>query len=249
MRSRYPDAVILALLATAALAQDPVPVPIAGTDHDTRFGDTQLGSSLPSDRVHAGIPIADVQALHPREGKPPRDPAFGTAETGWSIIVPGGIVFVYVARSDADLDAWTALQLSRQRQPPLPVEHPVAGVDAAWRRGTDFAMLRDGNIGIMVQGTDEAGEEAAVVRSLIVDVGPPWPAPPSLVAQPDGTWLVDAPDALQVDWQGGRRVPGGGLRVTEPPARLVAWDALGRAVTWWRDGPPTATSSAGEPPR
>ncbi len=231
---------ILALLSAAALAQDPVPV---GLDGGTLPGGSSLGGP-----VHAGIPIADVQALHPREGKPPRDPAFGTAQTGWSIIVPGGIVFVYVAPTAADADTWTALQLTRQRQAPLPVEQPVAGVEAAWRRGTDFCMLRDDNIGIMVQGTDEAGEEAALVRSLIVDVAPPWPAPPSLVAQPDGTWLVDAPDALQVDWQGGRRVPGGGLRFSQPPARLVAWDALGRAVTWWRDGPPdTPTSPPPDP--
>ncbi|RME28208.1 MAG: hypothetical protein D6798_02890 [Deltaproteobacteria bacterium] len=217
---------MLALLSAAALGQQPDPVRLAS----------------PADGpVHAGIPIAEVQALHAEPGQPPPDPAFGTAETGWSLIVPGGIVFVYVAPTSADAEAWTDLQLQRQRQPPLPVARPVAGVEAAWRRGTDFAMLRDDNIGIMVQGTEDAGEEAALVRGLVVDHGPPWPAPPTLVPEPDGTWTVQAPDALQVDWQGGHRIPGGGLRFTSPPDRLVAWDALGRAATWWREGPPADT--------
>lgn len=185
---------------------------------------------------HAGVPIASVQALHTEEGQEPEPPAFGSSSTGWSLIVPEGIVFVYVAQSDEEMDAWLALQLERQRVPPVAVEQPVTGVDAAWRRGTDFALLRDGNVGIMVQGTAEATEEAALVRGLIQDQGPPWPAPPRLVPDADGAWSVLAPDALHLAWQGGHRAPGSGPRFTAPPDKLVAWDELGRAAVW-RPGP------------
>ena len=179
---------------------------------------------------HVGIAISDLQALHQEEGRPPQEPAFGTSATGWSLFVPGGQVFVYVAPSAGALDAWVALQLERQRPPPEPVPTPAEGVDAAWRRGTDLALLRDGNVGILVQGTTEATEEAALVRGLIRDEGPPWPAPPQVQPEPDGTWSVLAPGAVHVAWQGGRRAEGPGPRFLAPPDRLVAWDGFGRAA-------------------
>ena len=181
---------------------------------------------------HAGIPVEALQALHAVEGQPPRAPSFGTADTGWSLIVPGGITFVYVAPDDAAATAWTALQLGRQRLAPTPVEQPAEGIDAAWRRDTDFALLRDGNLGIMVQGTAEAWEEAALVRGLLVDHPAGPPAAPTLAEDPPGTWVIRAPGALRVDWQGGHRLPGQGLRFSRPPERVVAWDALGRASLW-----------------
>lgn len=222
-----PAAWLLLLLGAPALADTPV------------LGET-----------HAGIAIVDLQALHVTDGKPPPAPAFGTAATGWSLVVDGGIVFVFVGRSPAAAQAWTELQLSRQRSAPLPVEQPVDGVEAAWRRGTDFYLLRDGNIGIMVQGTTEAAEEAALVRGLIRSLGPPWPTPPRLVPEADGTWRVDAGAALHVAWQGGQRVAGSGrpLRFTQPPDKLVRWDELGRAAVWRADDASAVRRPEGDAP-
>ncbi|MCK6505532.1 hypothetical protein L6R53_19405 [Myxococcota bacterium] len=178
---------------------------------------------------HAGLPLDAVVALYTTGVGAPAAPSFGTSDTGWSLSVKGGVLFAYVAPTAEALDAWVALQLGRQRSPPTPVEVPAEGVDAAWRRGTDFALLRDGNVGIMVQGTSEATEAAAALRALLVDEGPPWPDPPSLVQEADGAWVISAPGAVHVSWVGGRRLPGPGPRFAAPPRRVVAWDPLGRS--------------------
>lgn len=184
--------------------------------------------------VHAGMPLDALVALYGSDARTPALPAFGTADTGVSLSVRGGVVFVFVAPTAEALDRWVELQLGRQRSPPVPVEVPADGVQAAWRRGTDFALLRDGNVGIMVQGTAEATEEAARLRGLLVDEGPPWPAPPALTQEEDGAWVIAAEGAVHLAWVGGRRAPGPGPRFVEPPRQVVAWDPLGRASVWER---------------
>lgn len=217
---------LAACLAGPALGQQPEAAPAPSPPAPAAIDVPPPGG------LHDGVPVEALQALHALPGKAPQPASFGTATTGWSLIVPGGVVFVYVAPSVEDAVAWTTLQLGRQRTPPAPVEQPVAGVEQAWRGGTSFYLLRDDNVGIMVQGTAEAGEEASLVRGLLRSAGEPWPPPVAPAPQPDGTWVVEDPDALHLAWVGGRRLPGPGLRFAAPPQRVVRWDALGRASVW-----------------
>lgn len=178
------------------------------------------------------LPVAAVLARYTPEGQPLRQPSFGTADTGWSINAPGQVVFVYAAPDEAALRAWAELQLSRQRTPAEAVPTPAEGILAAWRRGTDFALVLSEGVGIMVQGGAEAGEEASVLRSLIDQDPGPWPAAPRLVQGADGLWTIEAPGALHLAWRGGQRVSGQGARFTAPPAEVWAWDAWGRVSRW-----------------
>ncbi len=186
---------------------------------------------LPAQALPA-LPVAAVQARYSLEGQPLRQPTFGTLQSGWSLTVPGAVVFVYAAPDEERLRAWAELQLSRQRKPPEPVASPAEGVLAAWRRDTDFALVLSEGVGIMVQGGAEASEEASVLRGLIDPVPGDWPSPPLLVQDADGRWGIEAPGALHIAWRGGKRLAGEGVRFVEPPTEVLAWDAWGRVSRW-----------------
>lgn len=187
------------------------------------------------------LPVAAVQARYSLEGQPLRQPSFGTALTGWTLTVPGAVVFVFAAPDEASLRAWAELQVGRQRKPPVPVETPAEGLLAAWRRDADFALILSEGVGVMVQGgteaSEEASEEASVLRGLIDPAPGPWPSPPRLVQDADGRWVIEAPGALHISWRGGARVSGEGARFVERPSEVLAWDAWGRISRWSAEDP------------
>jgi hypothetical protein len=170
--------------------------------------------------IHTGIPVnGAVEGIGP--------PAFQTAETGWSATLPdGGIARIYVGTDEAAASTWLA-QMQVGVQVTLP---PLADLgDEAVGDGAGMALTRDGNVGVMVQGTNDALDWAAQLLGAIVDdfQAAAWPAPPAL--QEDGErWAVDAPGAAQVTFQGGRLARHAGLVFVQPPTRLVGWDAYGR---------------------
>ncbi|MCB9778443.1 MAG: hypothetical protein H6742_07770 [Alphaproteobacteria bacterium] len=203
-----------------------------------------LASSVALADPLLALPLERLQALHlppevlaaaddPAAAPPRLEPvSFGTVQSGLSRQVPGGIAFAFVGRDAAEAQAWLALQRSRQRAAPVAVEQPAEGVDEAWIRGTDFSLLRDDNVGIMVQGTEDAVEESALVRALLEPMPGAWPDPPALSRDADGFLVVDAPWAVHVTWRGGVLGDPPGLRFRSAPNRVTAWDRWGRAVVW-----------------
>jgi len=159
-----------------------------------------------------------------------RSPHFQTADTGWTAAFAGGLARVYVAPDSAALDAWQEhfLAYLKRRKP-----QPLEGLgDAAWGDGDDYVLVRQGLIGVLVESREDADGWAERLLGS-VEPAPPWPSPPTLQQQPDGSWLPS--EAHHLSYQGGQLRPDAGLLFELPPARLVAWDAWGRATVQWFD--------------
>ncbi len=174
--------------------------------------------------LHAGIPLDAVPGLATVQ--------FQDSAEGWTAQVPGGLVRVYVAPDEALARAWVERMKAVGRvKGPYAGPLPAPEVDEAWGDGDDTLVVRDGNLGVMVQARTGAAGWVAKLLAAAEREPRPWPAPPRLVPRGDGTWTVEAPaGAAQLAWEGGRRLPGPALVFSEPPRALVAWDRLGRAA-------------------
>jgi hypothetical protein len=170
--------------------------------------------------LHAGVVLEGHEGFEA--------PRHQSAREGVSLDFKGGIARIYVGPTERAAQEWYLEKADFvARQKPAPLD----GLgDEALHSGDGMVLVRDGNIGILVQV--KAGARAATDRLLAaIDDGPsPWPAPARLV--PDGPALrVDAADATHVSYVGGRLSPQGpGLRFSQPPSQVITWGPLGRAT-------------------
>jgi hypothetical protein len=189
-----------------------------------------------ADGLHAGVPTQGIKGFGPA--------SFQTVQTGWSAIVLDGFVRVYVGKTEADASAWVARvkqTLRREKPKPNPAAFTGLGATEVHGNGTKLILFRDGNIGICVQHKTNARPWASKAHQAITEAGPPWPAGATLSSDGE-TWAVNTPTGTaQLAFEGGRLVPGAGLRFSAPPTALVVWDTLGRAT---RTEPKPAQSTA-----
>lgn len=169
--------------------------------------------------LHTGIPVRALSDLG--------EPTFETPQTGWTVPAPGGYVRVFVGRDEDAARAWVASTAMAFTRPLAAFDGPG---DESWGDGVGVVLFRDGNVGVLTRA-DEAGALSQRLHAAIVDDGPPWPAAPSLSRQSGGTWIIDAPDAVHLSVQGGRRAGPRARDFREPPTSIVAWDGYGRATT------------------
>ena len=155
-------------------------------------------------------------------------PSFETATEGWTAQFPKGLARLYVAPSTAALDAWMAdKQAFLAKRQPAP--YPGLGV-AAWGDGSGLLLVRQGNVGLLIETTAGAQGWAEVLLGALVPSDGAWAAKPSLRAMPSGQWVVSAPGERGLAYRGGvvdqGVAPGSPLTFTQPPERLIAWDAM-----------------------
>jgi hypothetical protein len=179
--------------------------------------------------VHVGIPVSGIAGFGA--------PSFQTAQTGWSAVVLDGFVRVYVGRTEAETQAWIARMkktLRRDKPRANPGAFSAKGITDVHGNGSKLILFRDGNIGICVQHKSNARPWARKAHAAIVDTGPPWPAEARLTPV-DGIWRIETnPGATQIAFEGGKLIPGEGLRFSVPPTAVTVWDALGRSArTEW----------------
>lgn len=186
--------------------------------------------------LHAGIPV------HQRDLG---EPAFQSAENGWTAPLASGTGFVrvFVGRDEATATDW----FLRQRESFSRLIPDYTFHDQAAGDGVGVLLFRDGNVGVMVRSED--GAALAIAESLasrIVD-GPPSLSFATLQRQEDG-WVVVAPGAAFVQTRGAGviqcgNLAAGGLPSAEfgPPAiqpcgwatrpdEVTVWDNYGRAT-------------------
>lgn len=173
-----------------------------------------LGAALAAG-IHTGIPVRGVQGLG--------EPSFQGVDAGWSASVDGGYVRVFVGRTEAEAAAWLSegLPLSAGQAPSYPF------ADEAWGDGEVMLAFRDGNVGVFVRVSAGARGVAERLQAAIVDGGPAWPAPPTLVSQ-DGRHTLPVDPRGGVTYQGGRLAREPGWVFTALPTELVVWDPWGR---------------------
>jgi hypothetical protein len=204
---------------------------------------------MPSPLLHALLPTALAAGLHTGvvlEGHEGFEaPRHQSAREGVSLDFKGGIARIYVGPSELAAQEWFAEKgafVARQKPSPLD-----GFGDEALHAGDAMVLVRDGNVGLLVQVKAGARAAAETLLQAVDDSGAPPPPPGRLVPEGDALRL-DAPDAAHVAWTGGRLLPQGpGLRFGAPPALVVTWGPLGRATTqaYDADGVPVDTP----PPR
>jgi hypothetical protein len=164
--------------------------------------------------LHAGIPVRGVPGVG--------EPSFVTPEMGWTASVQGGWVRVYVGRTEADGDRWfTDAIATLQVAPP-----PFRLGDEAVGDGQTLVGFRDGNVAVLVRAESGAGAVAQRLHAAILDKAPTIAAPS--LRHTDEGWVVDAPGAVAVSVEGGRKVPFKADVWREAPTTVIAWDSVGR---------------------
>lgn len=189
--------------------------------------------------LYAGIPVTGVPGFGA--------PSFQTVQTGWSAVVLDGFVRVYVGEDEADAASWV-LRMKKRLRKEKPKANPgafkAAGIADVHGNGSRLILFRKGNIGICVRHKTNARPWAAKAVAAIVEQGPPPPAAPALVQSDDAWTLTPVTGYAQVDFEGGRLIPGQGYRFSQPPTAWTAWDQLGRSVRVERPDPQGAKSTA-----
>lgn len=183
--------------------------------------------------MHAGLPVGPHDGFEPAR--------FQSAKQGWTLDFPGGIARVYVGPTEDAAREWYG-EMSRfiEKQKPAPVD----GLgDEAQAARDEAVLVRDANIGVLVQVKAGARARAERLLGVIVDEPSPWPDGARLSPGEAG-WTVEAPGAQHIAWVGGRLSPTlPGPVFIRPPRRVVTWDALGRAAVqdFDEDGLPVDT--------
>ena len=175
--------------------------------------------------MHTGIPVFGVTGLGA--------PSFQSSKTGWTALIDGGFVAVFVGRDEVEAQFWVD-QKAERLEAYKPTDHPTFKVenqvDLAMGDGVGLLIFRDKNVAVMCRHRAEAAFWATRLHSAIVDIPAPWPEPPTLVAGPKG-WLPEAPESsVHLAFLGGQTTAAPELRFSEPPTRLIAWDGWGRAA-------------------
>lgn len=176
--------------------------------------------------LHAGLP---EDALGPDLPAP----RYQSARLGTTRDVPKGLVRVYVGPTEAAAEEWfTEMAALMKRHKPDPVPDLA---DQAVAAGDGMVLVRDANVGLLVEAASGARAWVDQARGALVPGPLPWPDPPTLAPTPGGGWTAQAPDARHLAWVGGAlhpsaAAPGAPLAFSRPPRRLVAWDGLGRAA-------------------
>lgn len=174
---------------------------------------------------YAGIALDRLE----EELKPPR---YDSSSTGYTVDVSGGIIRVFIAPSELAAQWWVQRMAEvRARRRPAPPEPPLPlGADEALLAGDDLAILRFGNLGVMVEASGGALPWVERLQPHFLPEVAGWPEPPALQRAGTG-WSVEVPfSPLHLSYVGAQPLPGAELRFSQPPSAVVAWDELGRAL-------------------
>lgn len=176
---------------------------------------------------HTGIPVHGVPGLG--------EPSFQTAETGWTAMVDGGFVGVFVGADAVEAQQWVdhkAIQLAVYK----PVRNPEFieqnGVDFAMGDGKGLLIFRDENVAVMCRHRTDAQSWATLLHESIIGAPHPLLDPPTLV-QEGAVWVpVLAENTVHFSFVGGAPIGTPKTQFASPPERMIAWDGWGRtAVT------------------
>lgn len=170
--------------------------------------------------MHTGIPMHGVEGLTAQQ--------YGTAATGWTAQVPGGLVRVFVGHDEDEAKAWIHARLEAEaRWHPTPIE----GLgDQAWSSEAGLLLVRDGNLAFSVRARTDPQPWAEALLAAVVDTPEPWPLPPVVEETAPGRWTIRAARGEHVAWEGGQLAPGTDLVFTRPPTAVIGWDRFGRAT-------------------
>lgn len=184
------------------------------------------GSAAPPQHArYAGIALDSLE----EELKPPR---YDSSSTGYTVDVSGGIVRVFIAPSELAAQWWVQRMAEvRARRHPAPPEPPLPlGADEALLSGDDLAILRFGNLGLMVEASGGALPWVERLQPLFLPELAGAPEPPKL-QKVGSSWAVEVPfTPLHVSYVGAHPLPGAPLRFSQPPTSVVVWDRHGRAL-------------------
>jgi len=175
--------------------------------------------------LHTGVPVVGIDGLSL--------PRFQTVDTGWAATVPSGFVRIYVGATQTDAMRWISDRKEKlvSVNPKPNTEYVESSqVDEAYGDGTQLLMFRSKNVAVCSRNKIDATVWADTILHSIVDIPYPWPQPPSLAIE-DDFWVIKAAHKTHhLSFVGGKNAESAELRFTQPPYRVIAWDAWGRAA-------------------
>ena len=160
-------------------------------------------------------------------------PHFQGSSTGWTALVDGGYVAVFVGQDVEMAQAWVDRK-AESLKVYSPTNNPsfiaATGADAALGDGLGLMIFRVGNLAAMSRHKSDASGWAKTLIAAIVSVNDPWPAEPSLVSAVQG-WVPRKDETtIHIQFSGGQTTTEPSLSFSEKPDKLIAWDQWGRAA-------------------
>ena len=160
-------------------------------------------------------------------------PHFQGSSTGWTALVDGGYVAVFVGRNAEMAKAWVD-----QKVEALTVYSPTenqsfiasTGVDSALGDGVGLVIFRVGNLAAMSRNKSDASKWATILNAAIVAIDEPWPTGPSLTSTAQGWVPVNEEAITHIQFSGGQTTTDPNLTFSKKPDSLIGWDQWGRSA-------------------
>ena len=160
-------------------------------------------------------------------------PHFQGSSSGWTALVDGGYVAVFVGQDAAMARVWVDQKVEALTIY-SPAENPSfaaeLGVDDARGDGVGLLIFRLGNLAAMSRHRSDASGWARALTTAIVAIDEPWPAGPSLAKTAQGWVPIMDESIIHIQFSGGQTTKTPALTFSERPDRLVGWDQWGRAA-------------------
>jgi len=172
---------------------------------------------------HTGIPVHGIPGLG--------EPSFQTVETGWTAMVDGGFVGVFVGADAVEAQQWvdhkaTQLAIYKPKRNPNFIEH--TDVDFALGDGIGLLIFRDENVAVMCRHRTDARSWAIQLHESITGEAHPPLEPPKLT-QKGEVWVpVLGENTIHFSFVGGAPTASPETQFSAPPERMIAWDQWGR---------------------
>lgn len=182
-----------------------------------------IGQLALAEPTHGAIPVNGVDGLS--------EPHFQSSTTGWTALVDGGFVAVFVGRDASAAQAWieqktTALEIYKPKHNPEFLE--LTGVDVSLGDGKGLVLFRSRNVAAMCRHRSNATHWAKLLHGSITELSEPWPSQPSLKLT-NGLWVPEPSETtIHFQFMGGKTATTPELGFTTKPDSLVAWDSWGR---------------------
>ena len=214
--------------ATTTQCMNRMPTPNAGAAIgmlSPMFGFYWFVRALWAAPPYHAIPATGVAGLS--------SPHFQGSSSGWTALVDGGYVAVFVGQDAATAQAWV-----NQKVEALKIYSPTEnrsfaaelGVDDARGDGVGLLIFRVGNLAAMSRHKSDASGWAKTLTTAVVAIDEPWPVEPSLAKTEDGWVPIMDETIIHLQFSGGQTTNEPTLTFSKRPDRLVGWDQWGRAT-------------------
>ena len=157
---------------------------------------------------------------------------FQTYETGWMGITKDGIIRVYVADSEEEVQLWMEAMKERLYKYQFPSIEELG--DEGYGNPQNILLVREGNIGLLAQGKNSE-QWITLLQSLLISEIIPTPAP-QLLTLDEQIYQLTIPEGFHFSFIGGTpSYTATGLSFVALPEKIILWSPYAQSSLWIPD--------------